>query len=119
MALSFSSSVSKRDHEKTFCSAVDPGENPEYKHTALPSSKFQKPRRTPKRHEYHAGDRVVLLSFTAGGWIYSGFRGTILSLSSVKDRSGRSCSRAEVAWDEGLSHPSHIGIHAVSRLRPE
>lgn len=119
MALSFSYSVNKRGDGKSFHTPVEHGETSEYKRTVLPSARFQRPKRSRKHHEFNAGDRVVLLSFTAGGWIYSGFRGTIVSLSSVKDSLGRSCPRAKVAWDEGVSHPAHIGVHAVSRLRPE
>lgn len=99
--------------------AVKPGENSEHKLTVLPFSKFNNSRRSTRRHKYLIGERVILLSLTSDGWIHSGFRGVILSLLSVKDRRGRQCSKAQVAWDKGVSHPAHIGIHALSRLRPE
>lgn len=98
---------------------MTPGENSEQTPTVLPFSRFHRSFRKPKNHQYEVGQRVVLLSLTADGWIYSGFRGEILSLSSAKDRCGRRCPKAQVAWDEGASHPAHIGIHALSRLRPE
>jgi len=62
---------------------------------------------------------VVLVSLTSDGWIYSGFKGTILSFEYEKDSKGRSVRKARVAWDEGDQHPARISVSAISRLRPE
>jgi hypothetical protein len=71
------------------------------------------------REQFRAGQRVVLLSLTADGWIDSGFKGQILALETKQDSTGRSVPRAQVVWDEGEQHPSRIGYTALSRLRHE
>jgi hypothetical protein len=118
MALSFSSSVTLRDARKTFFRAVQSGETPDYFCRVLPPAPFKQSLRYKARHDFAVGSRVVLLSLTAAGWISSGFRGTIVSFSTVRDSQGRESRRAQVEWDAGITHPAHIGVHALSRLRP-
>jgi hypothetical protein len=116
MALSFSTSVNTNRLNKLLWRRVNSAENPEQNRVVLPSSRYQKPRRS-RKHKLKEGERVILLSLTAGGWIDSGFRGTIRSITSISDSLGRSCPRATVEWDEGRTHPSHTSTHALSRLR--
>lgn len=117
MVLSFSSSVTLRDAGKTFCRAVESGETPEHFIRVLPPERFKQSLRSSSPHVFTIGERVVLLSFTAAGWIYSGFHGTIVSLQSELDSRGRKVQKAHVEWDAGLRHPARISVHAVSRLR--
>ena len=114
---SFCSSVNNHHLDKLFWRRVEPAENPEQDRVVLPSARFQKPRKS-RGHKLQEGERVVLLSLTAGGWIDSGFRGTIRSITSSSDALGRACPRATVEWDEGRLHPSRTSTHALSRLRP-
>ena len=116
IALSFSFSVNRQHTDKVFWRRVEPAQNPEQKRVVLPSSRYQKPRRS-RKHKLKEGERVALLSLTAGGWIDSGFRGIILSITSSPDSLGRSCPKATVEWDEGRLHPSRTSTHALSRLR--
>lgn len=117
MVLAFSSSVALRDVAKTFARAVTDGEYAEFSCRVLPSERFQQSFRNTQRHDFQPGERVVLLSLTAAGWIDSGFKGTILSIATRRDAKGRQVPHAEVEWDECHRHPSRICQHAVSRLR--
>lgn len=116
IALSFSFSVNRQHTDKVFWRRVKPAENSEQNRVVLPSARFQKPKKS-RGYKLQEGERVVLLSLTAGGWIYSGFKGTILSITSSSDSLGRSCPRAVVEWDDGASRPSRTSVHALSRLR--
>lgn len=97
---------------------MEDGETAEQFVTALPPRRFQPSLRYTSSHEFAVGQRVVLLSLTAAGWIDSGFTGTILSIEAKSRAGKRNIRRAQVEWDEGYSHPSRIGFHALSRLRP-
>lgn len=119
MALSFSSSVTLRDRRKTFVRPVESAQDPEPLITVLPTAPFRRSLRSSRHAPFHEGQRVVLVSLTSDGWIYSGFKGTILSLESERDDQGRTVPKARVEWDEGGQHPSRIGVSAISRLRPE
>lgn len=119
MILSFSSSVALRDRRKTFVHPVESGETAEQKITVLPRVPFRRSMKAPHHEQFKAGQRVVLLSLTADGWIDSGFKGQILALETKQDSLGRSVPRAQVVWDEGEQHPSRIGYTALSRLRHE
>jgi len=119
MALSFSSSVTLRDRRKTFVHPVESGETAEQKITVLPRVPFRRSMKASHHEQFSAGQRVVLLSLTADGWIDSGFKGQILSLDSQQDSMGRTIPRAQVVWDECRQHPSRIGYTALSRLRHE
>lgn len=118
MALTFSSSVALRDAKKTFVRAVASGETAESLITVLPPERFQQSLRSEQKHDFAIGQRVVLLSLTAAGWIKSGFQGTIVAFKAERDSRRRTVRKAQVEWDAGYSHPAHIGIHALSRLRP-
>ena len=117
MALSFSSSVTLRDRRKTFVRPVESSETAEPLCRVLPPEPFRQSLRSSAHHDFSSGERVVLLSLTADGWIHSGFKGTILSVTAKCDANGRRIPRAHVEWDEGVRHPSRISVHAVSRLR--
>lgn len=117
MVLSFSSSVALRDAGKTFCRAVESGETPELFIRVLPPERYQPSLRCSSAHDFAIGERVVLLSFTAAGWIHSGFKGTLLAFVFERDSKGRKVRKAQVEWDAGLRHPARISVHAVSRLR--
>ena len=119
MAFSFSSSVALRDRRKTFVCTVESGETAEPKITVLPRVPFRRSMKAPHHEQFCAGQRVVLLSLTADGWIDSGFKGQILSLETKQDSMGRAVPRAQVVWDESSCHPSRIGYTALSRLRHE
>jgi len=119
MILSFSSSVTLRDRRKTFVCTVESGETAEQKITLLPRVSFRHSMKVHHHEQFKTGQRVVLLSLTADGWIDSGFRGQILALETKQDSMGRSIPRAQVVWDEGEQHPSRIGYTALSRLRHE
>jgi len=96
---------------------VESGETSELFLRVLPPERFKQSLRSSSAHVFAIGERVVLLSFTAAGWIYSGFHGTIVSLQSELDSRGRKVQKAQVEWDAGLRHPARISVHAVSRLR--
>jgi len=119
MALSFSFSVTLRDRQKTFVRPVESAQDPEPVITVLPRTPFRQSLRTPNHDPFTKGQRVVLVSLTSDGWIYSGFKGTILSFEYEKDSKGRSVRKARMAWDEGDQHPARISVSAISRLRPE
>lgn len=119
MAFSFSSSVALRDRRKTFVCTVESGETAEQKITVLPRVPFRRSMKAHHHGQFQAGQRVILLSLTADGWIDSGFKGQILALETQQDSMGRSVPRAQVVWDESSCHPSRIGYTALSRLRHE
>jgi hypothetical protein len=119
MALSFFSSVTLRDRRKTFVRPVESAQDAEPLITVLPRMPFRQSLRSKKHASVTEGQRVVLVSLTADGWIYSGFKGTVLSLETEQDRKGRAVQKARVAWDEGDQHPARISVSAISRLRPE
>lgn len=96
---------------------MDAGETSEQKVTVLPRAPFRRSFKGKKHAPFIPGQRVVLLSLTADGWISSGIHGTILSLSDEQDVLGRRVPKATVEWD-GTSHrASYIGHTALSRLR--
>lgn len=119
MRLSFFSSVALRDRRKTFEHPVGSGETSEPRITVLPKAPFKHSLKTRRHAPFNAGERVVLLSLTAGGWIDSGFKGRIVSIESQSDSMGRSVPKAQVVWDANDKHPSRSSLTALSRLRHE
>lgn len=95
------------------------GETSEPSITVLPQTAFRQSLKACHHEPFKEGQRVVLLSLTAAGWINSGIKGCILSLETYQDSIGRNLSKAKVVWDATSQHPSRISVTALSRLRHE
>lgn len=110
------SRLKQQDGGKSFCKAVDDGENARKAGADCPiplrpqSQRHRLPR-LPKRYVWTIGERVVLVAFTGAGLVPTGIFGSFQGFIKLNGRKA-----AMVAWDR--EDTSVSGTVAIQRIRP-